>query len=165
MTTFERGRSELLAMIAVVSANARDPLPSCWVRSGKSYRGRTWIDLIDGEEASAREAARAEAEMRPRDSTPIHGMVYLHVERSSIDLANASNQLIIIESGGQQIVRYEPEPDVAELPGGLYRYWWNTFVIPIPDDAQFPLTVHETDWALAHRCSWTIGWDGQIRGA
>lgn len=139
----------------------------CWMRTEtkpRLFMGRTTLEYMTGKQLAAEEAKRAQAELREPMATPIHGMLTFKVERSTIGLANGDNQVFVVESGGAQVVREEPEADVPNTPGaGIYRYWWNTFVVFLPDDAAFPLTVHAADKTLAQRCSFSVSWDGVVQ--
>jgi hypothetical protein len=41
--------------------------------------------------------------------------------------------------------------------------WWDLTVVPLPDGAVLPLTVHAADELNAKRCSWTIEQGGRVR--
>lgn len=160
----------------LVSAEARRPYNTannaavCWVRHDSKprlYTGRTTLTYETGEQVAADETRRAQVEMRPPEATPVHGQLVFKVERSTIDSANAANQVIVVEGGGRELLRSDPKSSVwtiAETPGPN-GYWWNVLVLPVPDDAEFPLTVHAADKVAVHRCSWAVRWDGAVRPA
>lgn len=155
-------------MIALAAAVAVAGPTDCKVRSPTGgFGGRTLIEYQLGHKAVEEEARHAAAEMREPRPMPANGFVTIRVERATIELANAANHLVVIESAGVEIVRVEPEPDVANLPTTGYlggSYWWNLLVVPIPDGVAFPLTVHAADRVFAHRCTWTLtDWGGVTR--
>lgn len=135
--------------------------------------GSTSIEFITGARAAEREAERATAEMRAPIPTPPLGAVVARIERIDGQLANPAGQVVVFDSGGMQIGRFQPESEAPELPwandwlmgvrggeaGGL---WWKTFVALIPEGAAFPVVVHVVDKAAAIRCTWSLAASGEV---
>lgn len=118
--------------------------------------GRVTAEWISGERAKADEAKHAAAEMRPPNPTPANGLLVFGISRVTIDAADASNYLVVLESGGVELLRLDPEPRVASP--ALGTMWANTIVVPVPDTwtAAAPLEVHVADKLFPKRCDWRV---------
>ena len=147
----------MMWMLLLLPAEAKK-VPVCWIKTSKGivYDGRTTVTFVSGEEAAAREAKRAAATMEPPLPTPKNGWVEVHIERLTIGLADLGNQVFVIEGAGQELLRREPEPDVANTPNRPLPWWWNTAIVPMPDEIAYPLVFWAADSVLAHRCGWMI---------
>lgn len=149
----------VLMLVAVAHAGGGGP---CWV--GKApYPGKDSLEYVSAADAAAQERKRAEVEMREPGPSPPNGLLLLLIERDKLDLADTSTQLVVVESGGKEVLRHEPPADVPEIRHGVYYGWFNYVGVPIGDGWTFPLTVHAADKVLTHRCTWTVAADGDVR--
>lgn len=150
----------MLWLLVAVALARPEVCPVGSADTGK-VAGHTWLVYVTGKQLAAIEARRAEAERRPPEVTPVHGVLVLRYRRQPVQLANPDNQVVVVESNGQQLLR--TGPDWPERPVWLgYQPRWRALVVPLPDEAAFPLEVHAADRALGHACSWQITWEGRV---
>lgn len=123
--------------------------------SNGGYNGRVTAEYVTAAVVKMEEEKRAAAELRAPEPTSTAGRLVFVVYRPAIELADAKNYLIVLESAGVELLRYQPEPRVSV---GKAMYGWTNAIVVVPEGwtAEAPLDVHLADKVFATRCDWRV---------
>lgn len=147
-----------MAALWMMPAEARHP-KACWVPTRMKYTGRDTITYTTQPEAQEREIDAARAEQRdPREIRA--GWISLSVERLTLPAADPVHQLIIVSKDGQEVVRYEPQPEIPDINPAMYAFWFAYAVVQLPEGVAPPVEVTVVDRLLDATCVWSVAADG-----
>ena len=147
-------------MLFLAFAAEAAPVPCNFHHANGRYGGRVTAEYISPTQAAADEAKQAAAEMRPPGPTPPAGLLIFRVYRVAIEMADASMYVVVLERGGVEVLREEPEPRMSS--GHATLGWTNSIAVEIPP-GDGPLDVHVGDRVYASRCDWRLGEGGLVK--
>ena len=155
----------MLLMMLLLPTNAAAKKTTCWVPEKMPFIGRTRIEYTTGDQARQEEAARAANELREPEDTFENGYFKVWIDRVTLSAADTRFHTVVMQSRGEIILRREGGYSSTNRPSGVYKFWTNLMVVPVPDGAVFPLTVHAIDRISESRCTWIVTADGAIARA
>jgi hypothetical protein len=130
---------------------------NCFIKGG--FGGWTSLDFESAASMDEDEARRAALAKRDPSPTSFGGVLYVRLNRKSIEAGDTKWQLVIVETESGELLRHQASSSIANLPALAGGPWTNLVLVPLPADIPGAFTVHVVDALQERRCTFSVDGD------